>query len=157
MLINKRLILAHFWLAFAVFGLALLLGAWQMFVRSPLNVWHFDPEFYYRSVTAHGSAMGYVFPTLIAMGFGYAISEASLERPLIGARWAWAGFLLVAIGAVVAMVPVSLGLASVLYTFYPPMVGNLFYYIGVVMVVVGSWIWVALMSINFAVCAGSGI
>jgi len=36
-LTNKRLILAHFWLAFAAFGLALLLGAWQMFVRSPLN------------------------------------------------------------------------------------------------------------------------
>ena len=46
------------------------------------------------------------------------------------------------------MIPVSLGLASVLYTFYPPMVGNPFYYIGVVLVVVGSWIWVALMSIN---------
>ena len=37
MLINKRLISAHFWLAFAVFGLALVLGAWQMFVRSPLE------------------------------------------------------------------------------------------------------------------------
>ena len=151
MLINKRLILAHFWLAFIVFGAALVLGAWQMFVRSPLNAWHFNPEFYYRSVTAHGSAMGYVFPTLIAMGFGYAITEAALEKPLIGRRWAWAGFLLVAVGAVVAMIPVSLGLASVLYTFYPPMVGNPFYYIGVVMVVVGSWIWVALMSINLAV------
>jgi cytochrome c oxidase subunit I len=133
-----------------VFGLALVLGAWQMFVRSPLNAWHFDPELYYRSVTAHGSAMAYVFPTLVAMGFGYAISEASLERPLIGRRWAWAGFGLVAVGAAVAMIPVSLGLASVLYTFYPPMVGNPFYYIGVVMVVVGSWIWVALMSINLA-------
>ena len=150
MLINKRLILAHFWLAFIVFGAALVLGAWQMFVRSPLNVWYFNPEFYYRSVTAHGSAMGYVFPTLIAMGFGYAITEAALERPLIGRRWAWAGFLLVAVGAVVAMIPVSLGLASVLYTFYPPMIGNPFYYIGVVMVVVGSWIWVALMSVNLA-------
>ena len=50
-----------------------------------------------------------------------------------------------------AMVPVSLGLASVLYTFYPPMIGNPFYYIGVVLVVVGSWIWVALMSINLRV------
>ena len=79
MLTSKRLILAHFWLAFVVFGLALVLGAWQMFVRSPLNAWHFNPEFYYRSVTAHGSAMGYVFPTLVAMGFGYAITEAALE------------------------------------------------------------------------------
>ena len=35
-----------------------------------------------------------------------------------------------------------------LYTFYPPLIGNAFYYIGVVLVVVGSWIWVALMSIN---------
>ena len=92
MLINRRLILAHFWLAFAVFGVALVLGAWQMFVRSPLNAWHFNPEFYYRSVTAHGSVMGYVFPTLVAMGFGYAISEAALEKPLIGRRWAWRDF-----------------------------------------------------------------
>ena len=45
MLTNKRLILSHFWLAFIVFGAALVLGAWQMFVRSPLNVWHFNPEF----------------------------------------------------------------------------------------------------------------
>ncbi|MEO8321616.1 MAG: cbb3-type cytochrome c oxidase subunit I, partial [Bradyrhizobium sp.] len=127
MLTNKRLILSHFWLAFIVFGAALVLGAWQMFVRSPLNAWHFNPEFYYRSVTAHGSAMGYVFPTLVAMGFGYAITESALEKPLVGRRWAWAGFFLVAIGAVVAMIPVSLGLASVLYTFYPPMVGNPFY------------------------------
>ena len=28
MLVNRRLILAHFWLAFAVFGVALLLGAY---------------------------------------------------------------------------------------------------------------------------------
>jgi len=52
-LTSKRLVLAHFWLAFMVFDLALLLGAWQMFVRSPLNVWTFSPEIYYRSVTAH--------------------------------------------------------------------------------------------------------
>ena len=41
---SKRLILAHFWLAFARFGLALLLGAWQMFVRSPLNAWIGNPR-----------------------------------------------------------------------------------------------------------------
>jgi cytochrome c oxidase subunit 1 len=94
--------------------------------------------------------MAYVFPTLVAMGFGYAITEAALERPLLGRRWAWAGFALVAVGTVTALVPVAMGLASVLYTFYPPMIGNAFYYIGVVLVVVGSWIWVALMSVNLA-------
>lgn len=130
MLSSRRLILAHFWLAFVVFGVALVLGAWQMFVRSPLNPWSISPELYYRSVTAHGSAMAYVFPTLIAMGFGYAIIELTLERPLIGRGWAWAALGLVAVGGVVAMIPVSLGLASILYTFYPPLIGNPFFYIG---------------------------
>ncbi|MBO9126975.1 MULTISPECIES: b(o/a)3-type cytochrome-c oxidase subunit 1 [unclassified Rhizobium] len=151
MLFNRKLILAHFWLAFAAFGAALLLGAWQMYVRSPLANWVSNPEWYYRSLTAHGTVMGYVFPTLVAMGFGYAISESSLKQKLVGARWAWIGFWLIAVGAVVAMVPVALGLASVLYTFYPPLIGSPFYYLGVVMVVVGSWIWVALMSVNLRI------
>jgi cytochrome c oxidase subunit 1 len=147
-LVNKKLILAHFWLAFAAFGLALCLGAWQMFVRSPLYTWISDPEWYYRSLTAHGTVMGYVFPTLVAMGFGYAITESALEQRLVGLRWAWAGFWLIVAGAIMAMVPVALGRASVLYTFYPPLIGNGFYYVGIVLAVVGSWIWVALMSIN---------
>src|SRR5215475_4863528 len=142
------MILAHFWLAFAGFGVALLLGAWQMYIRSPLAHWIGDPELYYRSVTAHGTTMAYVLPTLVAMAFGYFTTEAALGRPLIGLRWAWLGFALVAIGTVTAVIPIALGLASVLYTFYPPMIGSPFYYIGVVLVVVGSWIWVALMSVN---------
>ena len=79
MLHNRRLILAHFWLAFGGFGLAVLLGAWQMYIRSPLHAWLGQPELYYRSVTAHGTTMGYVFPTLVAMGFGYAITEAKVK------------------------------------------------------------------------------
>ena len=145
---SRRLILAHFWFAFAGFGAALLLGEWQMFIRSPLHAWIGDPELYYRSVTAHGTTMAYLMPPLVAMGYGYFVTEASLKRPLIGLRWAWVGLALVFVGTITAVVPVGLGLASVLYTFYPPMIGNPFYYIGVVLVVVGSWIWVALMSVN---------
>ena len=72
-------------------------------------------------------------------------AEAPVDRPALGVA---------GIGArrssarSRAIVPVALGRASVLYTFYPPLIGNPFYYIGVVLVVVGSWIWVALMSVN---------
>jgi cytochrome c oxidase subunit 1 len=144
----RRLVLAHFWVAFAGFLLAILLGEWQMYVRSPLHGWVNNPEHYYRSVTAHGTVMAYVLPTLVAMGFGYSICELALKRPLIGLRWAWAGFGLVVAGTVIAAATVAVGRASVLYTFYPPMIASAWYYIGVVLVVVGSWIWVALMSIN---------
>jgi cytochrome c oxidase subunit I len=91
---SRRLILAHLWLAFAVFGIAIVLGGCQMLIRSPLRAWISDPE------------------------------------------------------SVTAIAPVSLGRATVLYTFYPPLIGSPFYYIGLVLVVVGSWIWVALMAIN---------
>ena len=148
---SRHLVLFHFWVAFAAFFVALVLGEWQMVIRSPLVDWIGNPELYYRSVTAHGSAMGYVFPTLVAMGFGYAIVELALKQPLVGRRWAWAGFGLVVLGTLVAMAPVSMGLATVLYTFYPPLIGHPAYYIGVVLVVVGSWIWVALMSVNLRV------
>jgi cytochrome c oxidase subunit 1 len=144
-------VLAHFWIAFTAFLGALVLGAWQMYVRSPLSAWINNPEHYYRSVTAHGTVMGYVLPTLVAMGFGYAITELALKKPLIGVRWAWAGFWLVVLGTAVAAATIGAGRASVLYTFYPPMLASPFYYIGVVLVVVGSWIWVALMSINLRV------
>jgi cytochrome c oxidase subunit 1 len=145
---SRRLVLAHFWVAFAAFALALLLGEWQMFVRSPLAQWVNNPEHYYRSVTAHGTVMAYVMPTLVAMGFGYAICELALKQPLIGLRWAWVGYWLVLAGTVMAAATIAIGHASVLYTFYPPMIASPFFYLGVVLVVVGSWIWVALMSIN---------
>jgi cytochrome c oxidase subunit 1 len=144
----RKLVLAHFWVAFAAFLLAILLGEWQMYVRSPLHAWVNNPEHYYRSVTAHGTVMAYVMPTLVAMGFGYAITELALKRPLIGLRWAWAGFWLVIAGAMMAALTIASGKASVLYTFYPPMIASPFFYLGVVLVVVGSWIWVALMAIN---------
>jgi cytochrome c oxidase subunit I len=144
----RKLVLAHLAVAFVVFACALVLGEWQMVVRSPLHAWVSNPEHYYRSVTAHGSAMAYVLPTLVAMGFGYAISESSLGQPLIGLRTAWLGFWLVVVGTVVAMVPVAAGRASVLYTFYPPLIAHAAFYIGIVLVVVGSWLWVALMLVN---------
>jgi cytochrome c oxidase subunit 1 len=144
----RKLVLAHFWVAFVAFLGALVLGAWQMYIRSPLAAWVNNPEHYYRSVTAHGTVMAYVLPTLVAMGFGYAITELALKRPLIGLRWAWAAFWLVIAGTAVAAVTMGLGKASVLYTFYPPMIASPFYYLGVVLVVIGSWIWVALMAIN---------
>jgi cytochrome c oxidase subunit 1 len=144
----RKLVLAHFWVAFVAFLGAIVLGEWQMYMRSPLHEWVNNPEHYYRSVTAHGTVMAYVLPTLVAMGFGYAIVELALKQPLIGLRWAWGGFWLVVVGTAMAAVTMAAGKASVLYTFYPPMIASPFYYVGVVLVVVGSWIWVALMSIN---------
>jgi cytochrome c oxidase subunit I len=145
---NRTLCLVHLWTSLAVFAPMIVLGAWQMLVRSrwpaPLD----DPDAYYASVTLHGTAMAYVMPTFFAMGMGYAIAETTLGRPMRGTAAAWLGYLACAAGTVMAVVPIVMLRASVLYTFYPPLTGSAWYYGGVLLVVLGSWIWVALMVWN---------
>jgi cytochrome c oxidase subunit 1 len=146
---SRLLPLAHLWAAFLSFLPAIGLGMYQMLMRSPLPAPLDDPNAYYASVTAHGSIMGYVFPTLFAMGFGYAVTISALGKPLKGERWAWVGFFLVLIGAITALIPIAAGKASVLYTFYPPLIASVLYYLGVALVIVGSYFWVALTIVNF--------
>ena len=146
---SRSLSLAHLWVAFLSFLPAVGLGVWQMLMRSPLPAPADDPNTYYASVTAHGSVMAYVFPTFFAMGFGYAIAVSALGRPLQGEKWAWTGFFISLIGTVMALATVATGRASVLFTFYPPMVGSPWYYLGVALIIIGSYFWIALMLLSF--------
>lgn len=143
----ERLVLAHMWVAFAALAVASVMGAAQMLSRSPLSAPAEAPEPYFISVTAHGTLMAYVLPTLFIMGFGYFVATTALNRPLPSLAAAWAGFAISAIGIVTACVPIFMGKATVLYTFYPPLIGSVFFYFGLLLIVVGSWIWAALMLI----------
>ena len=91
---SRSLALCHYWVAFGTFLPAVLLGAWQMLMRSPLPAPLDDPDAYYASVTLHGTAMAYVVTTFFAMGFGYAIAATSLGRPVRGVAAAWIGFVI---------------------------------------------------------------
>jgi cytochrome c oxidase subunit I len=145
---SRTLALCHYWVAFATFLPAVLLGAWQMLMRSPLPVPLDDPNAYYASVTLHGTAMAYVVTTFFAMGFGYAVAATSLGRPVRGAGAAWIGFVICLVGTVIAIAPVLTGNASVLYTFYPPLLASAWYYLGAFLLIGGSMIWVVLMIVN---------
>ena len=147
---SKRLALCHFWVAFGVFLPAVLLGAWQMLMRSPLHAPFHNPDAYYASVTLHGSVMAYVLTTFFAMGFGYAVATTSLDRPLLGAKAAWVGFAICLAGTLMVAGAVVSGRASVLYTFYPPLLASAWYYGGAFLLIGGSMIWVVLMILNMA-------
>jgi len=145
---SRRLALYHYWVAFAVFLPAAMLGAWQMLMRSPLPAPLDDPNAYYASVTLHGTAMAYVVTTFFAMGFGYAVAATSLGRPIRGTTAAWIGFGICLTGTLMAVAAILSGRASVLYTFYPPLLGSVWYYLGATLLIGGSMIWVVLMVIN---------
>jgi cytochrome c oxidase subunit 1 len=144
---GRRLTLCHYWVAFAAFLPAVLLGAWQMLIRSPLPAPVDDPGAYYASVTLHGTIMAYVLTTFFTMGFGYAVAATTLGRPIRGVMAA-VGFVICLIGTVMAAVPVIAGKASVLYTFYPPLLASAWYYGGTFLLIGGSMIWVVLMVVN---------
>ncbi len=95
---------------------------------------------YYQGLTAHGVLNALVWTTFFIIGFFTFATSRSLKRELSYPRWSWVAFFMMVIGLVLAAIPILTNLATVLYTFYPPMEASVFFYIGLTLVVVGSWI-----------------
>ncbi|HLF95819.1 MAG TPA: b(o/a)3-type cytochrome-c oxidase subunit 1 [Methylococcaceae bacterium] len=146
----KKLALTHFWVSFGSFGLACVLGVYQVLERSGFIPAIQSPEVYFASVSTHGVLMAFVLTTFFVMGFGYVVAVSSLKTPLWSPKLAWTGFWISAVGVVLAAIPLLIGKASVLYTFYPPVQANLLFYIGAALLVVGSWFWAVIMIVMFA-------
>ncbi len=94
---------------------------------------------YYQGLTAHGTINAIVLTTFFAVAFGHAVISQTLDRsvPVSGA---WIGCGLMVIGTLLAAYAIFTGQANVLYTFYAPMKAHPLFYIGVVLLVVGSWV-----------------
>ena len=133
--------LANLWVGFIAFAAATVLGVYQVVERSGLVPALESPTLYFASVSTHGVLMAFVLTTFMVMGFGYYTATTSLKQPLWNRPLAWFGFYLAVAGVLTAAVPLLTGRASVLYTFYPPLVAHPAFYIGAVRLVVGSWIW----------------
>ena len=106
----RTLILSHLWLAFGAFGLASVLGLYQVLERSGLVPLIESPPVYFASVSTHGVLMAFVLTTFFIMGFGYVVAVSSLKMPLWNPKLAWAGFGVSAFGTV----GVSMGLTPTL-------------------------------------------
>ena len=146
---TKRLALFNFWIAFGSFALASVFGLYQVLERSGLLTFIQSPAVYFASVSTHGVLMAFVLTTFFIMGFGYYTATTSLNTPIWNPTLAWAGYGVSLTGVVLAAIPLLLGKASVLYTFYPPIQANAFFYIGATLLVVGSWFWTVIMIVMF--------
>jgi cytochrome c oxidase subunit 1 len=141
----RKLVIAHAWVAIAAFAVACVLGVWQMWARSPIEAPAHTAANYFRSVTLHGVSMAFVLTTFFIMAFGYFVAETALKRPVPGIKFAWVAFWMGIVGVLMAALSIISGNASVLYTFYPPLTATVWFYVGLVLVVVASWIWCLLM------------
>ncbi|EJL23803.1 b(o/a)3-type cytochrome-c oxidase subunit 1 [Brevibacillus sp. BC25] len=136
-----RLSLAYVWVAYIAFGLAAVAGMVQGMVRGgimELPSW----TNYYQILTAHGVLMALIFTTYFIVGFIFSGVARTTGGSLHGAalKFGWAGWILMTVGTLMAVVTILLNEASVLYTFYAPLKASPYFYIGSALLVVGSWL-----------------
>lgn len=138
---ERWLIGMHILVALVALSIGIILGPFQTFRRAPALQWDMPIfTYYYQALTAHGVLNALVFTTFFIMGSSYFVVQRSLERPLRSLRAAWVSFGLMAIGLLLAGGAIIGGVANVLYTFYPPMVAHWTFYLGLTLVIIGTWV-----------------
>ncbi|MBI5567146.1 MAG: cbb3-type cytochrome c oxidase subunit I, partial [Chloroflexi bacterium] len=141
---EKKLVGAHMLVAIVALTLGSLFGPLQALEHMGLNLYPtlkaVGVQSYYQGLTLHGVLNALVWTTVFITGFLTLATVRTLGRPIVKIWISWVGFGLMVVGLVIAAIPLLLNQASVLYTFYPPLQAPWYYYLGLVLFVVGSWV-----------------
>jgi len=136
----RRLIYWELGIPLALLSIGIYHGLMQTIYRSGVihqsNFAHLD---YYQGLTLHGVINAVVLTTFFAVAFGHATITFYLKKEP-NKIVAWTSFWLMTIGTGLAAWAMLSGKASVLYTFYPPLKGHPFFYLGAALLIVGSWL-----------------
>ncbi len=125
-------------------------GLAQALSYADIDILKFFPflRSYYQGLTAHGVANVIVFtfsfsnaflPLLVARAFARKLNEGLL----------WASLGALALGNMLLIYSIASGKASVLYTSYAPLQAHVTFYLGVVLVVVSTWLALANMLVVY--------
>lgn len=99
---------------------------------------------YYQGLTAHGVANALIFTFSFSNGFLPLMTSRALSKPLHpGLLWASLSSLVA--GNVLVIYAVVSGQSNVLYTSYAPLQAHWTYYVGLVLVVISTWLALANM------------
>ena len=115
------------------FGLLVALTRWPAVHLLPA-------DWFYLALTAHGLDVLIVWIIFFEMAILYFASAILLNSRLAGPRWAWLGFGLMVVGAVMVNVAVLQGGSTVMFTSYVPMQAQPHFYAGIILFAVGALI-----------------
>ena len=137
---DVRLVQAYIGFSFVAIFLGALAGLMQIMQRSG---WIQLPSWltYYQLLTAHGVLLALVFTTFFIVGYLFSGVARTLDGnlPPSARKLGWIGFLFMAVGSLMSTILILLNEGTVLYTFYAPMQASPWYYIGLALLIVGSW------------------
>jgi cytochrome c oxidase subunit 1 len=140
---DKRFIGQHLIVAIAALSVGSLFGPLQSLEHSGVNFYpYIEPiiKSYYQGLTLHGVLNALVWTTFFITGFLTLTTVYGLQKALVYPKLNRIGFWTMVVGLVTTAIPLLLNEATVLYTFYPPLQANWAFYLGLTLVVVGSWI-----------------
>ncbi len=116
-----------------VLALGVILTRWQTVHLLPADM-------FYQVLTGHGINALIFWVIFFEMAILYFAASTLLRVRLAGPRWAWLGFILMVVGAVVNNVAVFQGKSSVMMTSYVPMQAEPHFYLGIILFAVGALI-----------------
>jgi cytochrome c oxidase subunit I len=140
---EKKFIGSHILVAILALAVGSLFGPLQAFEHAGWDFYQYLKPFiksYYQGLTVHGVLNALVWTTFFIMGFLTFNVIFGLKRPLKNPVLNKVGFWLMVVGVVAAAIPILANEATVLFTFYPPLKANWAFYLGLTLVVVGSWV-----------------
>ena len=133
-LIKANAVVAIVFLALGgLFGLLVALTRWPA-------VHLLDAEMFYLVLTAHGADVLLFWILFFEVAILYFASAILLNCRLAVPKIAWAAFVLMVVGAVLANVAVLQGESSVMFTSYVPMRAEPHFYLGLIVFAVGALI-----------------
>ncbi|NIM27495.1 MAG: cytochrome C oxidase subunit I [Gammaproteobacteria bacterium] len=116
-----------------LFGLMVALTRWPTVHLLPA-------DWFYLALTAHGLDVLLVWIIFFEMAVLYFASAILLNSRLATPRWAWLGFWMMLIGALIVNAAVLAGNSSVMFTSYVPMQASPWFYLGFLIFAVGALI-----------------
>jgi len=116
-----------------ILALGVILTRWQEVHLLPADV-------FYQVLTAHGINALIFWCIFFEVAIMYFAASTLLRTRLAAPNWAWAGFVLMIIGAVMNNVAVYQGNSSVMMTSYAPMQAAPHFYLGLILFAVGALI-----------------
>ena len=135
--------------SYILLALGGLFGLLQLVSRTPDSPKLVDAQQYYAVLTGHGVFLAILWTAFFIMGLAVFVVSSELGKPFRRSLLALAAALAI-IGSVVAAYPIVGGLlmgqptmGAVLYTFYPPLLAHPTFYIGLALVIIGSWVFAA--------------
>lgn len=149
---EHRIASANFIVAFLALAVGGLMGIFQALEYNKIDLYGaLNPvvKGYYHGLALHGVLNVLVFTTFYIMGWLTFVATRAFDRPLASRRLGWVTFGVMLFGLLMAAVPLLMNNATVMFTFYPPLKADALFYIGLTLVVVGTWLLLVNLALTY--------